>query len=240
MGEKKFIATLSAFYGLDGYPRDLDETTCTFPTEDQAIAVSEMLRCVPPGPILDLGCGYGRLMEPLAHHASRTVIGIDVVKHCCTIAERRGPVVCADVGCLPIYGSSVAAAISLFTSVGYDDRPIRAVISEVARVLRPGGRFLIDTIGLTKPKRSNFVEHVDNGHLSSISENIDADGVHDLQFSVMGPEGTQAFRLRYRVFGLGDLIDAANSAGLRRVEGVNFAPFRISSAPRNTLLFERP
>ena len=116
-------------------------------TTMQAIA-----KLVPQGArVLDLGCGDGRYARALAARGCR-VTGVDVSDTLLAEARRRSPglpgaptYVRADMRALP-FGPQFDAVVSLFTSFGYFDDPDddARVLGEVARVLVPGGRFLLD------------------------------------------------------------------------------------------------
>lgn len=60
--------------------------------------------------------------------------------------ERRPELVRADYRELPIADESFDTAVNLFTSLGYlgDEEDVR-VLAEIRRVLRPGGRLVIET-----------------------------------------------------------------------------------------------
>jgi SAM-dependent methyltransferase len=101
--------------------------------------------------LLDLGCGQGRHAVPLAR-AGYEVTGADrsayLLEHAQQRADRLGmPVswVQADMRALPWRGQ-FDACINLFNSFGYfeDDAENEQVLHEVCRVLKPGGKFLLD------------------------------------------------------------------------------------------------
>ncbi|HEX5131150.1 MAG TPA: class I SAM-dependent methyltransferase [Candidatus Krumholzibacteria bacterium] len=102
-------------------------------------------------PVLDVACGAGRYTAAFGE-AGIDTYGIDLSEFLLGEAvERRGlagRVVQADMRCLPVRDASVAGAVNMFTSFGYfeDEADNARVIHEVARVLRPGGRFLMDFI----------------------------------------------------------------------------------------------
>ncbi len=93
------------------------------------------------GRILDIGCGDGQISRMLATVGS-TVVGIDPTWNQIAVAqERGGGAVYARSGAapLPFAGASFDAAVACLVFEHIDD--VDAAIGEVARVLRPGGRF---------------------------------------------------------------------------------------------------
>ena len=95
--------------------------------------------------ILDIGCGEGqvcRLAETL-DPAPKTIVGIDGSAAQLEIAEQRGGsprFVLGDAGDLPFEPESFDAAVSVLVLEHIEN--LDSVISEAARVLRPGGRLL--------------------------------------------------------------------------------------------------
>src|SRR5690348_2483413 len=93
-----------------------------------------------PGRLLDVGCGGGAHAVELASRGW-SVTGVDVSADQLELARARGvDVVEADAAELPFEGASFDAAVSMFTHTDVDD--FAAVLREVARVLRPDGRFV--------------------------------------------------------------------------------------------------
>ncbi|MCO5974004.1 SAM-dependent methyltransferase [Actinoallomurus soli] len=100
--------------------------------------------------VLDLGCGHGRITGRLAERGCR-VTGLDVtsafLERARQDAAARGvPVtyVEGDMRSLP-WGRRFDRVISWFTAFGYfDDEDNRRVLTEVSRVLSPGGRFAVE------------------------------------------------------------------------------------------------
>ena len=94
-----------------------------------------------PGAVLDLGCGEGQVARALVT-AGATVVGVDPTwLHLTTAATRgAGPVYAAAVaGRLPVRSGSMDAAVACLVFEHIDD--LDGAVSEVARVLRPGGAF---------------------------------------------------------------------------------------------------
>ncbi len=92
-----------------------------------------------PGAVIDLACGSAP-MHPLLLDAS-TYLGIDRSEQELAIAERRGrgPLMLGDALELPLPDASVDAVVCSMAIMLL--RPVERALSEVARVLRPGGVF---------------------------------------------------------------------------------------------------
>jgi SAM-dependent methyltransferase len=102
--------------------------------------------------VLDVPCGFGRHSVPLAG-AGYHVVGVDRSEELLAEAGRRAggarwpKLVRADYRELPFADESFDAALNLFTSLGYlGDEEDTRVLGEICRVLRPGGRLVIETM----------------------------------------------------------------------------------------------
>lgn len=100
--------------------------------------------------VLDLCCGPGRHLAPLAE-AGYEVTGLDVDAgaiddaHAKVAALASVSVIRGDMRALPIASGALDAVVCLWQSFGhFDDAANLAVLAEVARVLRPGGRAIFD------------------------------------------------------------------------------------------------
>lgn len=97
--------------------------------------------------VLDAPCGHGRISKLLAE-VGMEVVGVDASPLFLEIARARSPTVDyvrGDLRALPVQGP-FDAVLSWFTSFGYfEDDDNRKVLAEYRRVLRPGGRLLIET-----------------------------------------------------------------------------------------------
>jgi ubiquinone/menaquinone biosynthesis C-methylase UbiE len=114
------------------------------------------------GPVLELGCGTGRVSIPLAR-AGVQLVGIDrsaemlarARRRAQTLAARRGGrslsscrLVRGDIRALPFADRRfplVLAPYGILQSL-LSDRDLTATLASVARVLRPGGMFGIDLV----------------------------------------------------------------------------------------------
>ena len=106
--------------------------------------------------ILDLACGHGRIANRLAGLGAK-VTGLDAtpvfLERARADAAARGvgvDYVQGDMRSLPWSDATFECVISWFTSFGYfDDDDNRRVLAEVRRVLRPGGRLLLENNNLS-------------------------------------------------------------------------------------------
>ena len=124
----------------DGHAEWYDEHffAKAFPEEEAFLR-----ECLGPGNgeiCLDVACGPGRYGRFLADAGYRAV-GFDISADQLRFARRRlGAAVRADARCLPVRDASAGAAAGMFFHTDVED--FAAVVREVARCLRPGGRFV--------------------------------------------------------------------------------------------------
>lgn len=91
--------------------------------------------------VLDVGTGDGQIARVLAARGS-TVVGVDPTHAQIIVAAERGggpSYVRSGAGALPIASNSMDAVLACLVFEHIDD--VDDAIAEVARVLRPGGRF---------------------------------------------------------------------------------------------------
>ncbi|MCK0751476.1 methyltransferase domain-containing protein [Chromohalobacter japonicus] len=100
--------------------------------------------------VLDLGCGPGDLTAELAtrYGTECTVGGLDLAPGMLAEARRRHPGairwICGDAADLPLPSASLDLVISNLAIQWCPD--LNAVLAEIRRVSRPGGRVLINTL----------------------------------------------------------------------------------------------
>jgi ubiquinone/menaquinone biosynthesis C-methylase UbiE len=140
-----------AFFN-DFYLRAYAERERQDEAERQALAAATLAKCPDGGDLLDVPCGFARHALPLARAGFR-VVGVDRSEVLLSEARRRAAgerwpkLVRADYRELPFADESFDAALNLFTSLGYlGDEDDTRVLAEIRRVLRPGGRLVIETL----------------------------------------------------------------------------------------------
>lgn len=104
------------------------------------------------GPVLDLACGMGRHMQELrsdGYHAvgcdlSYTLLRTGMLEYGAMAVAR------ADMRHLPFCDDVFSALVNFFTSFGYfsTEEENEQVVSEMARVLKPGAPFLFDYLNV--------------------------------------------------------------------------------------------
>lgn len=121
-------------------------------TSREVDSVIERIGLTAGAGILDLCCGYGRHSLELARRGFR-VSGLDLSEQSLDLARKRATeegldvdFVHADMREIPFSGE-MDAVINMYSSFGFletegDDQE---VLSGVARALKPGGQFLLDT-----------------------------------------------------------------------------------------------
>jgi SAM-dependent methyltransferase len=140
-------AFFSDFY-LRAYAHEEADTQA----EVQALAAAKLAGTPEQGDVLDAPCGFGRHSIPLARAGYR-VMGVDRAAPLIEEARRRGrnerwpKWAIADYRELPVPDESFDLVVNLFSSLGYlgDEQDTRA-LTEFRRVLRPGGRLVIETM----------------------------------------------------------------------------------------------
>jgi SAM-dependent methyltransferase len=112
--------------------------------EDVAL---EAVREAAPATVVEVGCGTGEFAARIRDELGAEVVASDVSPRMVTLTKERGiEAVVADVEQLPFDDGSFDCAVANW--VLYHARDPRAAASELARVLRPGGRLVAATMGV--------------------------------------------------------------------------------------------
>ena len=121
----------------------------------------------PDAVLLDYGCGYGRLLESLHEHGYQHLIGADPAEHLVAAARVRLPEATFHVLPHPprlgIPNASVDGVLlfGVLTCIPTDEGQ-RAVVSEISRVLKPGGLLYISDFWLQSDARNR--ERYESGY----------------------------------------------------------------------------
>lgn len=107
----------------------------------------------PPATVLDIGCGTGRLLRAAAlHWPDARYLGVDPAQGMVDVAQRLTPGATISRGVaesLPLPDASVELVFSTMSSHHWHDPA--SGMREIARVLRPGGHFILVDFGLPRP-----------------------------------------------------------------------------------------
>jgi D-alanine-D-alanine ligase len=134
-------------------------------TPGEVDAIERLLAIRPPQQILDLACGQGRHSIELARRGY-AVTGCDQSRFLLGVARERAAQagvtvrwVEGDIRQPPPVAGGYDIVVNLFTSFGYfaDEADDASVLHAAARLLRPGGRLLIELINGERVIR-NFEE----------------------------------------------------------------------------------
>jgi SAM-dependent methyltransferase len=239
--ERRALSTTDTWDALfsDFYLRAFADEARDAEAQEQALAAARVSGCPEGGDILDVPCGFGRHVVPLARAGYRA-IGVDRSQALIEEARRRArgerwpKLVQADYRELPQPDESFDAALNLFSSLGYlgDEEDIR-VLGEIRRVLRPGGRLVIEIMHrdlLVKRFQEQGWHLVGEGRLLLEQRTFDAAaGVAQTTQTLIdstGERDSRTFSLRvYTATELLAMVDRAGFEEARCYGGFDGGPF---------------
>jgi SAM-dependent methyltransferase len=125
----------------DGHSEWYDQTFSAFhPPREELAFLREALGSGNGQVCIDLACGTGLCAQPIADAGYRSA-GFDISADQLRFARRRlGAVARADASLLPVLDESVPVVAGMFFHPDLED--FAAVVRQVARCLRPQGRFI--------------------------------------------------------------------------------------------------
>jgi ubiquinone/menaquinone biosynthesis C-methylase UbiE len=222
--------TWDAFFS-DFYLRVEDTSERRGEAVRQAEAAAALTRCPPGGELLDVACGFGRHAVPLAA-AGFAVTGVDRSRALLAEAERRAggvdagdrrpKLVEADYRELPFADASFDAALNLYTSLGYlGDEEDTDVLREIGRVLRPGGRLVIETLHrdlLVRELAETGWSLLGEGRLLLEQQTFDpASGVTQTTQTLIDKDGARESRtFETRIYTATELVHMLSAAGFAK------------------------
>ena len=169
--------------------------------------------------VLDLGCGPGRHAAALARRGAH-VVGLDLSLPLLSAARRRRaePLVRGDMRRLPFGTKAFDVVLNLFTSFGYfeSDEEHGLVVREVARVLRPGGRFVLDFLN-APAVRAGLVPRDESrsGGTTVVQERRISDDGRFVTKSIHVSGISRTFTERVRLYERADLERMLATSGMR-------------------------
>lgn len=113
--------------------------------------LSEFLPAFTPQVVMDLGCGTGYFGEQLrAQYPDASLLNLDLAEGMLQYARKHRPLrnaqwLCGDAEALPLQNQSVDLIFSSL-AIQWCEQPA-LLFSEVARVLKPDGYFVVATLG---------------------------------------------------------------------------------------------
>jgi SAM-dependent methyltransferase len=199
------------------------------------------------GRVLDLCCGAGRHLLPM-REAGLQAVGLDLSQTLLAAGGLSGVAVRANAIRIPFADGAFDVVTNLFSSFGYfpDDASHHAVLSEVARVLAPGGRLIIDHMNAEVTIRDLQPESHETREGLSLHQrrHYDADSkrvVKRVEYQAVGVE-PRHWHESVRLFAPEELDTFLTQAGFQvtaRYADLDGSPFVPSSSPRQVVVAKR-
>lgn len=179
-------------------------------TESDCMWMDHFLEIQPEDQVLDVGCGVGRLMKPLAEKCAK-VTGVDVNENMIRFAEEYLDGV-ENTACyvfngvrLPFGDNTFDKAFSFITVMHIEKHEAFVLMSEVFRVLKEGGRFVFNVPNLLS-QREQYLRYL--GRYVDVREVIVRMEVYTPQevqakLEIIGFQDIEARDVSTEVFGYG-------------------------------------
>lgn len=165
--------------------------------------------------VLELGCGASQCSRWVLERGGRPV-GLDIsmrqLQHSRRIDEEVGvhvPVVCASAASMPIAPDTFDVVFCAFGALQFVENATR-LVSDIARVLRPGGRF---AFSVTHPTRWCFPDDPGEGGLTASQSYWDR-----TPYVEVDEDGATTYVEHHRT--IGDWVRALSAAGFRLLDVV--------------------
>lgn len=195
-------------------------------TAKQLDFVVDKLELEPGARVLDLACGRGRMSIGLAQRGFR-VTGLDLSANSLALARREAEAAGVELELVERDMRELDAdaefdgVLNVFSSFGYfpEQADDERVLAAVGRALKPGGRFLIDTlntVALAPHFREKEWRELDDGTLFLEERCFDhLRGRHDATWTFVRADGTRSeIRHSMRAYSPAELVGMLGRAGL--------------------------
>ena len=186
----------------------------------------DLLDLEPGARILDVGCGVGRTLIPLAQRGFR-VVGVDTCARYRQEARQRGQAagVELDLRARSVYDLGLAederfdAVLDVFAVIGYADDPVNDILAvqRLCAVLAPGGKLLVQT---RNPATSTgTIHHRAPGGGCIEQRSYDrATQLMSTRWQVTMRDRQRVYRSQVRVYSAKDLRELLEHCGLVDIE----------------------
>lgn len=198
------------------------------------------------GRVLDLCCGAGRHLLPM-RASGLDAVGLDLSMELLETGKLANIAVRADARDVPYADGLFDVVTNLFSSFGYfpDDDAHHRVLAEVARVLKPGGYFLIDHMNAEVTVRNLKPESVDERDGLTLRQTRRYDEankrvIKDIEYTLEGTE-PRRWHESVRLFTPDELDSFLTQAGLRvaaRYGDLDGSAFHLSTSRRQVVMAE--
>lgn len=199
-------------------------------TVPEVEAIERLLELRPGSTLLDLACGQGRHLIQLGIHGY-SVVGLDrsdvLMRQAYKDARVRGldvNLVQGDMRALP-FDRAFDGVVNWFTALGYleSDAEDQKVLHDVAAVLRPGGRFVMEMANPIQTYQKQAWEDSEiasTGYTMLNRSRMDYEtGYQHTSRVIITPDGERIEReLKVRVYLPHELSRMLASAGLERLD----------------------
>jgi len=209
------------------YSLDLAQFPNADETQREVAGLTSILELGGQQRIADVCCGYGRHLLPLAQQG-HTVFGVDIAPMMLAKARQwleevgvEAVILRADARQLPFADDSLDVVLNLFNSFGYcqSEAQNQRILTESARVLRPGGKFLLET--RNRPHQIMFAPHylameTADGQRFILRCRYDRADHRLISEWRQGEDGPVVHRASIRLYGIDELDEMMAQAGLRK------------------------
>ncbi len=196
------------------------------------------------GAVLDLCCGAGRHLLPM-RAAGLDAVGLDLSAALIQAGKLQQVAVRADARAIPFAGGRFDVVTNLFSSFGYfdDEEDHLRVLREVARVLKPRGRLILDHMNPAVTVRDLLPGGVEQrpGFDVHVQRRYDEDSsrvVKDIQFTPHG-QPSRRWQESVRLFQPAELDELFAAAGFRTVArygDLDASPFDEKNSSRQVVV----